>query len=71
MRPVLLFGPETLEEATVRVDVLPEQPFDGAVLDANGGQVSAGGVRLLAGSGRLTGPSAVRLRRLDATCSRA
>jgi RHS repeat-associated protein len=67
MRPVLLFGPDALEEATVRVDVLPEQPFDGAVLDAGGGELSASGVRLVAGSGRLTGPSAVRLRRLDAT----
>jgi len=67
MRPVLLFGTDQLEEATVRVDVLPEQPFDGQVLDAGGGQVGAEGVRLLAGSGRLTGPSAIRLRRLDAT----
>jgi hypothetical protein len=67
MRPVLLFGSDQLEEATVRVDVLPEQPFDGQVLDEGGGQVGADGVRLLAGSGRLTGPSALRLRRLDAT----
>lgn len=67
MRPVLLFGSDQLEEATVRVDVLSEQPFDGQVLDAGGGQVGADGVRLLAGSGRLTGPSAIRLRRLDAT----
>jgi RHS repeat-associated protein len=67
MRPVLLFGPEQLKEATVRVDVLPEQPFDGQVLDAKGGQMVRDGVRLLAGTGTLTGPSALRLRRLDAT----
>ncbi|HSH15725.1 MAG TPA: hypothetical protein VLD18_06815, partial [Verrucomicrobiae bacterium] len=67
MRPVLLFGSDQLEEATVRVDVLPEGPFDGAVLNPTGGQISSGGVRILAGSGRLTGPSALRLRRLDTT----
>jgi RHS repeat-associated protein len=67
MRPVLLFGSDQLDTATVRVEVLPEQPFDGQVLDQGGGQIGAGGVRLLAGSGRLTGPSALRLRRLDAT----
>jgi hypothetical protein len=42
MRPLLLFGPEELEEATVRVDVLPEQPFDGQVLDEKGGQIASG-----------------------------
>jgi len=67
MRPLLLFGPDQLDSATVRVDVLPEQPFDGQVLDAGGGQVGTEGVRILAGSGRLTAPSAFRLRRLDAT----
>ena len=67
MRPLLLFGPEELESANVRVEVLPPTPFDGQVLDEAGGQVAREGVRLLVGSGRLTGPSAMRLRRLDAT----
>lgn len=67
MRPLLLFGADQLEEATVRVDVLPETAFDGRVLDATGGQISDGAVRILAGTGRFTGPSALRLRRLDAT----
>lgn len=67
MRPVLLFGPDQLKEATVRVDVLPEQPFDGQVLDAVGGQIVRDGVRLIAGAGSLTAPSALRMRRLDAT----
>ncbi|MBX3733953.1 MAG: Ig-like domain-containing protein [Verrucomicrobiae bacterium] len=66
MRPTLLLGPDRLDTATVRVDVLPEQPFDGRVLDASGGQIGSEGVRVVAGSGRLTGPSAFRLRRLDA-----
>jgi len=65
MRPVLLFGPERLNSAEVKVDVLPESAFDGEVLDTDGGQVSNAGVRVLAGTGRLTGPSAVQLRRLD------
>jgi len=67
IRPRLLFGPDQLDAATVRMDLLSEQPFDGQVLDAAGGQIGAEGVRVLAGGGRLTGPSAFRLRRLDAT----
>ena len=67
MRPLLLFGSEQLETGTGRVDVLSERHFDGQVLDPAGGQIGANGVRVLAGSGRLTGPSAFRLRRLDAT----
>jgi RHS repeat-associated protein len=67
MRPVLLFGPDQLDSAAVRVDVLTETPFDGEVLDETGGQIASEGVRLLAGSGRLLAPSALRLRRLDAT----
>ncbi len=67
MRPVLLFGPEQLDSATVRVDVLPETPFEGQVLDETGGQIASSGVRVLAGAGRLNAPSALRLRRLDAT----
>ncbi|MFO1460688.1 MAG: Ig-like domain-containing protein [Verrucomicrobiota bacterium] len=67
MRPLLLFGPDQLAEATVRMDVLPEQPFDGQVLDPTGGQISVGNVRLIAGRGRMTAPSALRLRRLDPT----
>lgn len=67
MRPLMLFGPEQLDSATVRVDVLPQAPFDGQVLDENGGQIATDGVRLLAGDGNLTSPSALRLRRLDST----
>ena len=67
MRPLLLFGPDQLSEATVRMEVMPEQPFDGQVLDATGGQISSGSIRLVAGVGRLSVPSALRLRRLDAT----
>ncbi|MBL9172703.1 MAG: Ig-like domain-containing protein, partial [Verrucomicrobiales bacterium] len=67
MRPLLLFGPDQLSEATVRMEILPEQPFDGQVLDPTGGQISSGSIRLVAGVGRLSVPSALRLRRLDAT----
>lgn len=67
MRPVLLFGPDQLDEAAVRVEVLPQGTFDGIALDDNGGQIGADGIRVLAGSGQLTGPSALRLRRVDST----
>jgi hypothetical protein len=65
MRPLLLFGPDQLQTATIKVDVLPQSAFDGEVLDREGGQIGDNGVRVLAGTGRLTGPSAVRLRRID------
>lgn len=65
MRPLLLFGPDQLQTATIKVDVLPQTAFDGEVLDREGGQIGDNGVRVLAGTGRLTGPSAVRLRRID------
>jgi RHS repeat-associated protein len=67
LRPMLLFGSEELDEATVKVDVLTPTPFTGSVYDARGGQVSADALRVLAGSGDVTGQQAAQLRRLNPT----
>ncbi|PYL00233.1 MAG: hypothetical protein DME19_05775 [Verrucomicrobia bacterium] len=67
LRPLLLFGSEELEEATVKVDLLTPTPFSGTVLDARGGQVSTEDLRVLAGSGDLAGNQAAQLRRLNPT----
>ncbi len=65
MRPLLLFGPERLGSAAVNVSVLADTTFDGSVLDSAGGQIANNGLRILAGTGRLAGPSAIQLRPLD------
>ncbi|MBN9690461.1 MAG: Ig-like domain-containing protein [Verrucomicrobia bacterium] len=65
VRPQLLFGTDQLDSASVKVDVLPTQPFDGQVIEIAGGQIGTSGVRILAGSGRLAAPSPMRLWRLD------
>ncbi|HKS36826.1 MAG TPA: Ig-like domain-containing protein, partial [Verrucomicrobiae bacterium] len=67
MRPIFLFGSEELEEATVKMEVLTPTPFGGSVLDSRGGQVSAEGLRLLAGSGDVVGNQAAQLRRVNPT----
>ncbi len=67
MRPLVLFGAEELDEATVTMDVLAPTAFTGAVLDASGGQLVSGNLRILAGSGDLLGAQAAQLRLLDPT----
>ena len=65
IRPLLLFGSDQLDEATVKVDILANTGFDGNVLDVEGGLVNADGVRVVVGDGQLNKPSAFRLRRID------
>ncbi len=67
LRPLLLFGAEELDQATVTVDVLTPTPFAGSVLDTNGGLITSEGIRVLGGVGDLNGNQAAQLRRLDAT----
>jgi pimeloyl-ACP methyl ester carboxylesterase len=67
MRPLLLFGSEELEQASVKVDLLPPAPFQGSILETNGGLVADQGIRMLAGSGDLNSPQGVRLRRIVST----
>ncbi len=67
LRPLFLFGSEDLEEATVKMDVLTPSPFAGSVLDHRGGQVTAEGLRIIAGNNDISGNQAAQLRRLNPT----
>ncbi len=64
LRPVLLFGAEELEQATITVDILPPTPFAGGVLDTNGGQAGAI-TRVTANAGDISGIQAAQVRDLD------
>jgi RHS repeat-associated protein len=67
LRPLLLFGAEELDQATVTIDVLPTTPFSGGVLDTNGGLVASQGIGVLAGAGDLLSRQAIQVQRLDST----
>jgi RHS repeat-associated protein len=67
MRPMLLLGGDELKQGNVRVDVIEPTSFGGSVFDTNGGQVAAGGVRILAPAGVFTNRLAIDLRLLDKT----
>lgn len=67
MRPLLLFGPEVLNEAVVRMQVFAAGPFTGGVLDPAGGTVADQEISLLAGAGVLTSRQLVHLRRVSPT----
>jgi len=67
LRPLLLFGAEELDQATVTMDVSGQTPFAGGVLETNGGQVVSGNMRMLAGVGDLASRQAVLLRELAST----
>jgi RHS repeat-associated protein len=67
MRPMLLLGGDELKQGNVQVDVIEPTSFGGGVFDTNGGQVAAGGVRILAAAGVFTNRLAIDLRLLDRT----
>src|SRR5436190_3207416 len=67
LRPMLLLGGDELKQGNVRVDVIEPTSFGGSVFDTNGGQVAAGGVRILAPAGVFTNRLAIDLRLLDKT----
>lgn len=67
LRPLLLFGAEELDQATVTMDISSSTPFSGSVVDTNGGLVSSQGVGALVGAGDLLSQQAIQVRRLDPT----
>ena len=67
LRPLLLFGSDELDQATVTMDVLTPTPFSGGLLDAQGGLVASQGIGVLGGVGDLLGQQAAELLRLDPT----
>ncbi len=67
LRPVLLFGPDRLNQADVRVDLFAPSDFSGGVLDTNGGQIASAPVRLLAAPATLPRREAILLRNVSPT----
>jgi RHS repeat-associated protein len=67
LRPLLLLSGDELKQGNVRVDVIEPTSFGGGVFDDKGGQVAAGGVRILAAAGVFTNRLAIDLRLLDKT----
>lgn len=66
MRPLLLFGSETLAEATIEADLLPPGDYGLRVLGPSGGQASAGGISLRATPGVFARREALYIRPLAA-----
>lgn len=67
MRPLLLFPGELLNQGTIHADVGFPSAFVGGILDTNGGLVTSGGVRLIAGPGAFTNQNVIQLQSLNAT----
>ena len=67
MRPLLLLGGDELKQGNVQVDVMRPISFGGGIFDDKGGQVTAGGVRILAEAGIFTNRLAINLRLLEGT----
>ena len=67
MRPLLLFGPEELNEALVRMQVFAAGSFTGGVLDTAGGTIADQEITVLAGAGVLTSRQLTHLRRVSPT----
>jgi hypothetical protein len=67
LRPLLLFGEEELAEATVSLDVLSPQAFQGGILGTNESAYRQGDFTLSTKPGDLSRPQAMLLRTLDLT----
>lgn len=67
MRPRLLLGGDELAEARVRIDVLPQTPYAGAVFDVPGNSVALDGIRLVSHTGDFAARQAVIVRQLNGT----
>jgi len=67
IRPLRLFGPAQLNQASVSVGVLTPGPFGGVLLTTNGGQMVSGDVQLLAGASDVASPQALLVTSLNPT----
>lgn len=65
LRPRILFGPDQLTEANLKVDVLALNQFSGGIVTQDGGLLSLPGLRIGIPAGAVAGPSAVEIRRLS------
>ena len=60
-------GADLLNNATVHVDVFPDDVFSGVVVDTNGGFIAANPVRLIAGPGVFSNQQCIELSSDNAT----
>jgi RHS repeat-associated protein len=67
IRPLRLFGPAQLNQASVSVGVMTPGPFGGVLLTTNGGQMVSGDAQLLAGVGEIATPQAMLVTSLNPT----
>ncbi len=67
LRPVLLLGPDLLNQGTVDVDLFAPGAFSGGILDTNGGLIASDPVRLLVGPGVFQRQEAIQLRSVNPT----
>jgi RHS repeat-associated protein len=67
IRPLRLFGPAQLSQASVSVGVMTPGPFGGVLLTTNGGQMVSGDAQLLAGTGEIGRPQAMLVTSLNPT----
>ncbi len=65
VRPFQLLAGEELAEAVIRVEVLAPAAFNGGVLNASGGPLADGALRVTAAAGDYARPEAAVLRRLS------
>ena len=67
LRPRILFGPEQLTEAHIRVAVLKLNQFSGGILTPDGGLLSLAGVQLGVPAGAVGSAAAAEIRLLSTT----
>jgi len=67
LRPSILFGPDQLTEAHIKVDVLALNQFSGGVITPDGGQLSLNGLRIGVPAGAVSVASAAEIRPIATT----
>lgn len=67
LRPRLLYGPDQLTEAHIKVDVLSLNRFTGGIITPDGGKLSIPGVQVTVPPGAVRGPTAAEVRPLSPT----
>ena len=65
LRPQVAIGPDELDEARVRVEILPVSAFEGGFFDASGGRVGTAGLLVSAPPGAVASARVVEVRSLD------
>ena len=65
LRPRILFGPDQLTQAHIKVDVLALNQFSGGIITPDGGRLSLSGLRIGVPAGAVSAPSAAEIRAIS------